>query len=966
MPAAQPKPSRLILPPNLAACAWDFQGKSIMTLGNDGWLTFDGGNRRRASGSMLCVDHARRRIATADRNVLHVYSADDLAQESIASLDGRITTMAWSPDGKKIAVLSSRGDLRVLRSKGLRQVFPAFVKFARQTSWAPLCWRDDSTVVSTVNERSLSSLEITAAADIPYSAGHSTRVSTVSRSPSGEIVSSSHDGSLRVWDSLQQSVGVLESPTGTEFLDASVVRYSGQTFIAGCGLDGSVALYHLEAMRLVTTLSAPYLRGSLALGFSPDGAHLGFVTESRQVAYVWDTADLISGRAVETSSRYRNAKVVLVGDSGVGKSGLAFPLSGRKYKRTDSTHGRKVWTAQKHDVEVGDGQTETRETLLWDLAGQPGYRLFHRLSLRDVAVGLVVFDSRHETDPFRGVSYWARCLDESAGAPKLTKLLVAARTDRGGPRVSEQRIQQCLEAGGFAAYFETSARTGRGITELLDAIRDAIEWDGVPIIVAPAVFAEIRAFLVRHKERGLLLAAEAELRSDFEEHAGAVPDPQVFRVCLQRLEAAGLVAKVSVGDTWLLQPELLDNYAAWLSQAARREPDGLGAIKERDALTGAYEHDALDRASDEQLMLLTAAQEVVGRGLAVRVDTEEGQILVFPSELRTDLPDHPGEYQRELSFTFTGPVAAIYAAITVRLVNSLTYGHDYTLFHNAALFRPAHGDHAEYGFLARYPQPDDEAAGEFVVFFGGTVQREHKLTFIRYIDYQLQQMAIEGTVARNRIYSCCGAAIPPYAVERRRENGETTVICPVCGRRTPMDDLAEAAHRVDQSTVDMHQQAVGEQERQKRLTAISTREAAGSVDAFLFYNTADRPTADHLRTALRNEGVLTWMDIHNLRPGDRVTAAIETTIDTVGVALMAVGPHSLGPWQQQEYYSLLHRAVTHREGSTPLRLVPILLPGAEDIDALPAFARNHAVVDLRETGIETSALRPLVEVILRP
>ena len=44
------------------------------------------------------------------------------------------------------------------------------------------------------------------------------------------------------------------------------------------------------------------------------------------------------------SRRYGNAKVVLLGDTGVGKSGLGLVLSGQAYQPTDSTHGRNVWT----------------------------------------------------------------------------------------------------------------------------------------------------------------------------------------------------------------------------------------------------------------------------------------------------------------------------------------------------------------------------------------------------------------------------------------------------------------------------------------------------------------------------------------------------------------------------------------------------------------------------------------------
>ena len=133
------------------------------------------------------------------------------------------------------------------------------------------------------------------------------------------------------------------------------------------------------------------------------------------------------------SSRYVNAKVILLGDTGVGKSGLGLVLSGQPYQPTDSTHGRNVWTLDAQEVETPTGGTQTREILLWDLAGQPGYRLIHQLHLGEVAVALLVFDSRSETDPFAG----REALGAGAGAGAAPGGLVrrpAAGLPGRGPR----------------------------------------------------------------------------------------------------------------------------------------------------------------------------------------------------------------------------------------------------------------------------------------------------------------------------------------------------------------------------------------------------------------------------------------------------------------------------------------------------------------------------------------------------
>lgn len=106
-----------------------------------------------------------------------------------------------------------------------------------------------------------------------------------------------------------------------------------------------------------------------------------------------------------------------MGDSGVGKSGLALVLSGQPFAPTESTHGRHVWPFDSQEVRSGPGRTDIRETLLWDLAGQPGYRLINQLHLDEVAVALVVFDARSETDPFAGVRHWDRALRQARAGP---------------------------------------------------------------------------------------------------------------------------------------------------------------------------------------------------------------------------------------------------------------------------------------------------------------------------------------------------------------------------------------------------------------------------------------------------------------------------------------------------------------------------------------------------------------------
>ena len=121
---------------------------------------------------------------------------------------------------------------------------------------------------------------------------------------------------------------------------------------------------------------------------------------------------------------------------------------------------------------------------------------------------------------------------------------------------------------------------------------------------------------------------------------------------------------------------MLDDYCGWLALAAREQPDGLGFIKEDDAQRGKFPMDAKrppEGKPEERTILLATVQEVVGRNIAHRQETDEGIMLVFPSELNAELPDYPGGYSLAVAFRFEGPVGAIYATLAVTLINSIAF-----------------------------------------------------------------------------------------------------------------------------------------------------------------------------------------------------------------------------------------------------------------------------------------------------
>jgi GTPase SAR1 family protein len=459
--------------------------------------------------------------------------------------------------------------------------------------------------------------------------GHTNFVTLIAFSGDGRIVASkSHDGTLRLW----------ARRTGTSLAVIPVDTDSEPLSAPGFAIHPSLPL-----LATVDSMSS--------------------LTDCLISIYELDLSNL-SAAPVEPSAHYVNAKVVLVGDTGVGKTGLSLVLNHQPFEATDSTPGRRVWTFDAREMPVGGYLTQTRETLLWDLAGQPGYRVIHQLHLNEVAVALVVFDARSEIDPLAGVRHWERALrlaqqrQGTAGVP-MKKFLVSARNDRGGVSISEERLQALLTEFGFDGYFKTSAKEGWQIAELRAAIEQAIPWDNLPEVSSSQLFADIKSFLLAAKKTGRLLTPVSQLYDDFARqhptiaaHVANLRDQ--FETCIGRLENRDLIRRLTFGGYVLLQPELLDAYASAMINTAKEEPDGLGSLDEEVALSGKFvvprEQKVID-PGQEQLLLHATVEELVRYDLALWENANNGRSLVFPSQFNRDYEDAPEPQGKAVAIT---------------------------------------------------------------------------------------------------------------------------------------------------------------------------------------------------------------------------------------------------------------------------------------------------------------------------
>ena len=161
-------------------------------------------------------------------------------------------------------------------------------------------------------------------------------------------------------------------------------------------------------------------------------------------------------------------KVIVVGDSGVGKTCLLVRYIRNLFdEESQPTLGvefmTKIVTTEKHKIQLQ----------LWDTAGQELFRSVTRGYYRGSAGAFLVFDITNR-DTFDNIGRWLQDIKDVARSDVVT-LLIGNKSDKADQRqVSTEEAQEFAKKNSMQ-YFETSAKTGSNISESIDACVAIIE-----------------------------------------------------------------------------------------------------------------------------------------------------------------------------------------------------------------------------------------------------------------------------------------------------------------------------------------------------------------------------------------------------------------------------------------------------------------------------------------------------------
>ena len=149
-------------------------------------------------------------------------------------------------------------------------------------------------------------------------------------------------------------------------------------------------------------------------------------------------------------------KVILIGDSGVGKTNIMSKFLKNQFMEESKAtigveFGSKLFNHEGHKIKAQ----------IWDTAGQEKYKAITGAYYKGSKGALVVYDITQKKT-FKNIEKWVNDL-KAAGDPKITIILIGNKNDLDDKRqVSKDQGEEKARSFG-CAFLETSAYSGDNI-----------------------------------------------------------------------------------------------------------------------------------------------------------------------------------------------------------------------------------------------------------------------------------------------------------------------------------------------------------------------------------------------------------------------------------------------------------------------------------------------------------------------
>jgi small GTP-binding protein len=888
----------------------------------------------------------------------------------------------WSPDGSMLAWGSLWGEICIIDTKSWETIIQLS---ATEYQINCLAWSPDGKYIASSSVDPINQICIWDVEEwhiINRYNGHDAAVSSLAWSPDGNyIASGSHDNSIHIWEyksgenctimynnwGIVNNIIWLNQDEIASSHDENIliwnlnsnekINLEGHTDLVNClsyfqhndiyllaskSSDNTVIFWNCETWTPIIKLTEnTNNRGIFYSGLSFNPAKPFFATLGGYDTYIriWEINRnvLLNNDLGVKYTQYTNAKVVLMGNSSTGKTCLTRALMDKTFKPQESTHGMKVWSFYS-DVQRTDDTEINREIFLWDLAGQPDYQLVHQLFLDDTALGVVVFDSTDPNNPFNGVEYWDKALAKIV-TKTCPKILVSGRVDRGHSTVTSEDIKNFCNENDFIFFIETSSKTGTGIPELKDSIKNEINWDKLSLTSSPELWKDFIKYIFERRDSTDVLTKRMDLYEAFKRgHQDNNFSVDEFNTIIKHAQNQGLLWQLSFGDFLLLKPEILNDYASAIIRVARNHPKGLGSVLENDILNSNIDFEDMERINkdSEKLLLHAVVKLLIDREVALR----EGEYIIFPSKFNRNYPPLTKFPPMEIIFDFKGPIEDIYASLIVRISYSGVFGLK-SIWKDSVEFKDSSNN--IYGFKLN----NSGGRGKLLVFFDEKSSGDIKKLFSNFIYDHLSKKAIKGSLKKEKIFRCpyCGEEVKNRrAIKFRLESGRKDIICQYCDMKIPLVENGE----IETNTIPAIMREIDDNimEKKEEASGITTAKAKteiGEFDVFLAHNSDDKDDVEKIANELKSKGLNPWLDKWNVPPGRLFQDEIQKAFPNIKSVAVFVGRKGIGPWQDLEIKASISLFIKEK-----LPVIPVLLPSSPDKPEMPLFLKEFNWVKFNE------------------
>jgi GTPase SAR1 family protein len=669
----------------------------------------------------------------------------------------------------------------------------------------------------------------------------------------------------------------------------------------------------------------------------------------------------------DSPQQLSTAKVVLLGEGGVGKSALGWCLSGGEYLLHPRNHPMQYWILNGPGTRA---QPAThRDIILWDMASEPDFRTIHPLYLGDADLALIVFDPTIRPDPFQAVFYWLKQI-QLARPQGCKTVLVSSRADVGAPSVTRIDIDEfCVSQGIDGGYVATSAAQDTGLAQLKRRILSTINWRSASQVPVSLAFHAVKDAVLKRRSAG---------RRDL-----SVLAPQQLLVTLKRsgqakaniegvLGAVRLLAKLGyirlLGDLdaelrILVDTGLFDALAASFVRLARQHDKGLGALEEDRLLSDDYDFAVLRGLSPSNRRILIEAVTLafLDNRLTVRCRREAvgaTKLLVFPEEVRLKRPVAPDAvgFEDGVSYTVEGDTSQLFPILVV----SLAYTNTFARFEHWR-------DRAQYefsdGLVCGFRIEDErQSQMDFILYFGINVGPPVRTFFRGLFESFLGRQDVKVQVYE--VVECTGGHQLNRATVRDHMRKRQPTFCTECGLRVALRDSPGGLHLVrrDLNVVNAEKRLLFEKVALK-WSGYVTRENITAPDCFISYAWGV-PRHEHwvensLASDLSKAGISVILDRwENSLVGDSVPRFVERALKSarvvvVGTPLYKQKYENDEPMADGHVLALEGELIAKRMMGTQDRkksVLPILLEGTEET-SLPEVVHGRVHADFRKPEV---------------